>query len=302
MLDRLERDPEQRGTLASSYAIFRACVRQGPRSAGVTEPPVWDGAWLQSVHNWRASTGRAVAALYRREGQAAVLGSIDVADADYGLFVSHASEDKDEVARPLATALEKRGWTVWLDELEPTVGDSLNGRIEAALAKSRFGVVVLSPALFSKQWPLRELAGLAAREVAAGSKVILPVWHNIDQHYLAQHAPILADRVGVATGAGMAHVADGISKALVCVGLRAETLAGPETIVQAVEPEAAAGSLAIPSTGAEQERSSPNSHPSGSTCCSLAYWRKARLIWNPGRTITSFASNAAYAATSMTMV
>jgi hypothetical protein len=36
----------------------------------------------------------------------------------YDVFISHASEDKDVVARPLATALVARGWTAWLDELE----------------------------------------------------------------------------------------------------------------------------------------------------------------------------------------
>ena len=110
-------------------------------------------------------------------------------DAEHDVFVSHADEDKEAVARPLARALQERGWRVWLDELELTIGDSLNGTIEAALARSRFGVVVLSPAFFAKAWPQRELAGLAAREVDAGTKVILPVWHNVDRAYLAARAP-----------------------------------------------------------------------------------------------------------------
>jgi hypothetical protein len=37
------------------------------------------------------------------------------------LFISHAGEDKDTVARPLSKALEARGWSVWLDELELTI-------------------------------------------------------------------------------------------------------------------------------------------------------------------------------------
>src|ERR1700733_13728131 len=67
------------------------------------------------------------------------------------LFISHASEDKDTVARPLSKALETRGWSVWLDELELTIGDSLSGGIDAALARSRYGVVVLSRAFFTKE-------------------------------------------------------------------------------------------------------------------------------------------------------
>jgi hypothetical protein len=63
------------------------------------------------------------------------------------LFISHASEDKEEVAKPLAAALQARGWKVWLDELELDIGDSLSGAIDAALVRSRFGIVVLSHAL-----------------------------------------------------------------------------------------------------------------------------------------------------------
>jgi hypothetical protein len=62
------------------------------------------------------------------------------------VFISHASEDKAEVARPLAQLLGEAGWNVWLDELELEVGDSLNLRLNAALARSRFGVVILSRA------------------------------------------------------------------------------------------------------------------------------------------------------------
>jgi hypothetical protein len=132
----------------------------------------------------------------------------------FDLFICHASEDKEVVARPLAQELLGRGLKVWLDELELTIGDSLNGRIEAALARSSFGVVVISPAFFAKKWPQRELAGLAAREIDVGSKVILPVWHDVDHHYIAQRSPILADRLGALTSDGLSNVADKISLAL----------------------------------------------------------------------------------------
>lgn len=175
-------------------------------------------------------------------------------DDNHDLFISHASEDKDTVARPLSKALIARGWSVWLDELELTIGDSLSGRIDAALARSRFGVVVLSPAFFAKPWPQRELAGLAAREVDAGSKVILPVWHGIDRHYIVQRSPILADRLGALTNFGIEQVADKISLALERAGVRASAGLSPEPIVQAVEPEGRGSRLTIPSTAEEQAR------------------------------------------------
>lgn len=36
----------------------------------------------------------------------------------YDVFISHASEDKDTVARPLAKALSGTGLSVWFDEFE----------------------------------------------------------------------------------------------------------------------------------------------------------------------------------------
>jgi TIR domain len=130
------------------------------------------------------------------------------------VFLSHAAEDKDAVVRPLATALKARGWSVWLDELELEIGDSLHRRIDEALARSRFGVVVLSPAFLAKEWTRQELAALAAREVSTGTKVILPVWHNIDHAELAAVSPLMADRLGARTALGVDDVADRLSRAL----------------------------------------------------------------------------------------
>ena len=39
-------------------------------------------------------------------------------DYIYDIFLSHASEDKDDVARPLALLLQKLGLRVWFDEFE----------------------------------------------------------------------------------------------------------------------------------------------------------------------------------------
>lgn len=122
---------------------------------------------------------------------------------------------------------------MWVDELELTIGDSLSRRIDLALARSRFGVVILSSAFFAKPWPQRELSGLAAREMD-GTKVILPVWHGVDHRDIAQYSPPLADRLGVRTSAGIDEVARQISLALNHAGIHASAPAtGP------VEPAAA---------------------------------------------------------------
>ena len=131
------------------------------------------------------------------------------------VFIAHASEDKEAVARPLAQALIDKGWSVWLDELRLKVGDSLSRHIDDALAKTRFGIVILSPHFFAKEWPQRELAGLAARELDTGFKVILPVWHEVDRGFIVQHSPVLADRLGARTSIGIPAVCQEISSVLV---------------------------------------------------------------------------------------
>ena len=52
------------------------------------------------------------------------------------MFISHASEDKDAVVRPLAHALQEFGLSVWYDEFELRIGDSLRRKIDWGLAKA----------------------------------------------------------------------------------------------------------------------------------------------------------------------
>jgi hypothetical protein len=113
----------------------------------------------------------------------------------HDLFLSHASEDKESIARPLYLALVATGVTVWFDEAVLELGDSLRRKIDAGLARCRYGVVILSPRFLSKEWPQRELDGLVARETASGEKAILPIWHEMDRDTPLQHSPLLADRV-----------------------------------------------------------------------------------------------------------
>ena len=120
-------------------------------------------------------------------------------DHEFDVFISHASEDKDEVARPLAAALQDGGLRVWYDEFELKIGDSLRRKIDKGLASSRFGVVVLSKSFFAKGWPNYELDGLVTRAVS-GDQVILPIWHDITKQELIRFSPSLADKLARSTG------------------------------------------------------------------------------------------------------
>lgn len=136
-----------------------------------------------------------------------------VSTEDWDAFVSHASEDKDAFVRPLAEALRSKGLRIWYDEFTLTVGDSLRRSIDRGLAHSRFGIVVLSPSFFAKEWPQKELDGLVAREVN-GQKVILPVWHCADAEAIRKFSLLLADRVAVSSAIGIEAVAQALISAM----------------------------------------------------------------------------------------
>jgi len=112
---------------------------------------------------------------------------------DWDVFISHAWEDKEDIAGPLAEALRRKGLRVWYDEFTLTLGDSLRRSIDRGLAQSRYGVVILSPSFFAKEWPQKELDGLVAREVP-GEKVILPIWHNITAGQIREYSPTILER------------------------------------------------------------------------------------------------------------
>ena len=118
----------------------------------------------------------------------------DGAVIEYDVFISHASEDKDAVVRPLANALVQHGLRVWYDEFELKIGDSLRRKIDKGLANSRFGIVVLSRDFIKKGWTNYELDGIISKAVS-GDQVMLPIWHEITKQEIIAYSPSLADKV-----------------------------------------------------------------------------------------------------------
>lgn len=132
---------------------------------------------------------------------------VDALQKSYDVFISHASEDKDEVVRPLAHALAGRQLDVWYDEFELRIGDSLRRKIDNGLANSRFGIVVLSPDFFRKDWPNYELDGLVTKGVT-GEQVLLPIWHKVTKAEVIDYSPSLADKIARSTST---HTVDEIA-------------------------------------------------------------------------------------------
>ena len=79
------------------------------------------------------------------------------------------------------------------------------------VARSRFGVVVLSRSFFGKGWPNYELDGLVTRSVS-GEQIILPIWHDITKQEVVNYSPSLADKLARSTGT---HTVDEIAQEII---------------------------------------------------------------------------------------
>lgn len=162
---------------------------RGSTRAGIRRIPVSARTPLPALRQARpeiADIARAIAEVTEEDS------------CEFDVFISHANEDKDTIVRPLASALAARGLSVWYDEFELRIGDSLRRKIDAGIARSRFGIVVLSPAFFAKSWPQYELDGLVTMAVS-GRQVLLPLWHGVSRDDVIAQSPSLADKVALRT-------------------------------------------------------------------------------------------------------
>jgi hypothetical protein len=127
------------------------------------------------------------------------------------VFISHAWEDKD-FARPLADHLVSQGITVWFDEYELKLGDSLRRKIEDGLLQSRHGLVLMSKSFFQKDWPQKELNALFSLE--NNERRILPLLHGLEANDIKKLAPLLADKLAMSTARGIPAITAEIKRVL----------------------------------------------------------------------------------------
>jgi cold shock CspA family protein len=144
----------------------------------------------------------------------------------WDVFVCHASEDKATV-RPLVNGLSNAGLRVWYDEFTLKIGDSLRETIDRGLQTSSFGLVVVSPAFFSRSWPQWELNGLVTRQITSRRRIILPVWHGVTAEQVSQHSPALADLVAANMADGTERVIEQILDAVPQVALSGSSVRPP---------------------------------------------------------------------------
>jgi hypothetical protein len=125
--------------------------------------------------------------------------SFMIDQAQWDLFISHASEDKEDFVKPLAIILSNIGVKVWYDEFTLKLGDSLSRSIDKGLANSRMGVIVISKYFMNKKWPEHELKGLVQLELAIPERRIIPIWHKVTKQEVLAFSPTLTDKIAADT-------------------------------------------------------------------------------------------------------
>lgn len=83
---------------------------------------------------------------------------------EWDVFISHASEDKNDFVRELAKKLTNLNIKVWYDEFTLELGDSLISSIDFGLSKSNFGIIVISKSFLDKKWTDYEYKSLITKE------------------------------------------------------------------------------------------------------------------------------------------
>lgn len=123
------------------------------------------------------------------------------------VFLCHAWADRLEDATELYDLLKARGVSVWFSEKDIPLGSSFLREIDRGLAKSRIGIVLVTPALLFRL----PTGGVADRELSAllATDQIVPIIHNTTYDALRNVSPLLASRNGLSTGEDtLAVVAD----------------------------------------------------------------------------------------------
>lgn len=113
------------------------------------------------------------------------------------VFLCHAWDDRKNAAKELHDHLESKGISVWFSEKDVALGTSLLREIDKGLAKSRVGIVLVTPALLNRL----KGEGIADKELSAllARDLLVPIVHNTSYEELREVSPLLGSRSGLST-------------------------------------------------------------------------------------------------------
>lgn len=127
-------------------------------------------------------------------------------------FISHATEDKQDFVRDLATYMLANGATTFYDEYSIELGDSLFDSINNGIRDSKNCILILSRFFLQKKWTMAELKAIVNKHIE-GEIILIPVYHNVTFDEIRRDYPLLADILGVSSEIGFEKVAEKIFQA-----------------------------------------------------------------------------------------
>lgn len=113
------------------------------------------------------------------------------------VFLCHAWDDRRDAAKELHDLLESKGISVWFSEKDVLLGSSLLREIDKGLAKSRVGIVLVTPSFLKRV----KGEGIADKELSAllARDLLVPIIHNTTFEDLREVSPLLGSRSGLST-------------------------------------------------------------------------------------------------------
>lgn len=113
------------------------------------------------------------------------------------IFLCHAWDDRKGVAKELHDFLESKGVSVWFSEKDVLLGSPLLREIDKGLAKSRVGIVLVTPSFLARI----KGEGIADKELSAllARDLLVPIVHNTTFENLREVSPLLGSRSGLST-------------------------------------------------------------------------------------------------------
>lgn len=113
------------------------------------------------------------------------------------VFLCHAWDDRGGAAKELHDLLESSGVSVWFSEKDVLLGAPLLREIDKGLAKSRVGIVLVTPALLRRV----QGEGIADKELSAllARDLLIPIVHGTTYEALREVSPLLGSRSGLST-------------------------------------------------------------------------------------------------------
>lgn len=178
----------------SSYSNYSSSINNsGSRNNGSGQSRSSKASWSKTGSSILYTPAEIRTLTPIRENVEKRINVLDLRD----VFLCHAWDDRKDAAKDLHDLLESNGVTVWFSEKDVLLGSSLLREIDKGLARSRVGIVLVTPSFLNRV----KGEGIADKELSAllARDLLVPVVHNTTFEELREVSPLLGSRSGLST-------------------------------------------------------------------------------------------------------